>query len=137
MLDLITTSPDDKLVARAIFGADAPLVAERLVRLVPDPQATVPPLLAHIVALDEQVVDVLLFQGGLDRMLAQYGGSCARRRDSGRTRRSPRPSVISCSRPPAGPSGTVIRCACISAVAVARHGRPRRRPWPANCTYRC
>ena len=73
MLDLITTSPDDKLVARAIFGADAPLVAERLVRLVPDPQATVPPLLAHIVALDEQVVDVLLFQGGLDRMLAQYG----------------------------------------------------------------
>ena len=73
ILDLITTSPDDKLVARAIFGADAPLVAERLVRLVPDPQATVPPLLAHIVALDEQVVDVLLFQGGLDRMLAQYG----------------------------------------------------------------
>jgi AAA+ superfamily predicted ATPase len=71
-LDLITTSPDEKLAARAIFRADAPLFVERLVRLVPDPQAPAPPLLAHIVALDQQVVDVLLFQGGLDRTLASY-----------------------------------------------------------------
>jgi AAA+ superfamily predicted ATPase len=71
-LDLITTSPDDKLAARAVFRADAPLLAGRLVRLVPDPQAATPPLLAHIVAVDEQVVDVLLFQGGLDRTLASY-----------------------------------------------------------------
>ena len=71
-LDLITASPDDKLAARAIFAADAPLITERLVRLIPDPQAVRPPLLAHIVALDEQVADVLLFQGGLDRMLAEY-----------------------------------------------------------------
>ena len=70
-LDLVTATAEEKLAARGLFLADAPLAARRVLRLVPDPQASAPPLLAHIIAVDEQVVDVLLRQVGLDRALAR------------------------------------------------------------------
>jgi AAA+ superfamily predicted ATPase len=54
---------------RALLRTDATLVREHLVELVPDPRSVSPPLLAHSVVLDEQVVDVLLGGGGLDRAL--------------------------------------------------------------------
>ena len=69
-LDLVSTTPEQKLAARALFAVGAPLLGGRLVSLVPDPQLTEPPLLAHIVAPDSQIADVLLGQGGLDRRLA-------------------------------------------------------------------
>jgi ATPase family associated with various cellular activities (AAA) len=70
-LDLITTTAAEKVAARGLFSADALLISERVLRLVPDPQVAEPPLLAYVIALDEQVVDVLLRQGGLDRRLAR------------------------------------------------------------------
>ncbi|MGV9385764.1 AAA family ATPase [Nonomuraea sp. NPDC003707] len=69
-LDLVTTTVAGKLAARSMFRADAPLVSEHVVTLMPDERPVRPPLLAHFVALDEQIVDVLLLQGGLDRRLA-------------------------------------------------------------------
>jgi ATPase family associated with various cellular activities (AAA) len=71
-LDLITTSAAGKLAARGLFGADAALLRERVLTLVPDQQASAPPLLAHAIAIDEQIADVLLLQGGLDRRLARH-----------------------------------------------------------------
>ena len=79
-LDLITATADGKLAARGLFHADTPLATERVVNLVPDSQASAPPpLLAHVIAVDEQIVDVLLLQSGLDRMLAQQCRLTARR----------------------------------------------------------
>jgi ATPase family associated with various cellular activities (AAA) len=71
-LDLITATADEKLTARGLFLADAPLTAGHVLQLAPDPQATVPPLLAHVIAVDEQIVDVLLLHGGLDRALSGH-----------------------------------------------------------------
>jgi ATPase family associated with various cellular activities (AAA) len=69
-LDLVSTTPEQKLAARALFAVGAPLLGQRLVSLVPDPGSPLPPLLAYIVALDPQIADVLLGQDGLDRGLA-------------------------------------------------------------------
>jgi AAA+ superfamily predicted ATPase len=71
-LDLVTRSVEEKLAARAAFGAGGPLLGERLLALVPPPGVLEPPLLAHVVVPDEQVVDVLLAQGGLTRGLASW-----------------------------------------------------------------
>jgi len=70
MLDLVSTTSAQKLAARALFAVGAPLLRQRLVSLVPDPQSAEPPLLAHIVVPDAQITDVLLGQDGLDRRLA-------------------------------------------------------------------
>ena len=70
-LDLLAGSAEDKLAARAAFAADATLVVQRIVRLVPE-QGTVSPLLAHTVKVDDQIVDLLLGQGGLDRRLVGW-----------------------------------------------------------------
>ncbi len=72
VLDLVSTTAEEKLAGRAAFRPDAPLLARRVVALLPDQRSVAPPLLAHAVTLDEQVVDVLLRQGGLDRRLAPY-----------------------------------------------------------------
>ncbi|MEU3902638.1 AAA family ATPase [Streptomyces goshikiensis] len=69
-LDLLTTTAEGRLAARAVFAPQAPLTAHRLLTLVPDPRAVEPPLLAHFMVLDEQITDVLLGQSGLDRRLA-------------------------------------------------------------------
>src|ERR1700722_1627186 len=68
-LDLVSTTSAQKLGARALFSVGAPLLRQRLVSLVPDPQAAEPPLIAHIVIPDPQVTDLILGQDGLDRRL--------------------------------------------------------------------
>jgi len=71
-LDLLSCSAADKLAARESFAADAPLVAQRILRLVPEQRSVPPPLLANTLKLDDQIVDLLLGQGGLDRRLAGW-----------------------------------------------------------------
>jgi SpoVK/Ycf46/Vps4 family AAA+-type ATPase len=73
-LDLLTGTAEERLSARGAFGPDAPLLRHRVLALAPDPRAVSPPLLAHLILLDGQIVDVLLRQPGLDRRLA----SCCR-----------------------------------------------------------
>jgi AAA+ superfamily predicted ATPase len=73
-LNLLTTTAVGKLDARMLLGAGAPLVTHRVITVLADPMAVQPPLLAHILKLDEQIVDALLGQGGLDRRLV----SCCR-----------------------------------------------------------
>jgi AAA+ superfamily predicted ATPase len=71
-LDLVTCTVVDKLATRAAFGVDGPLLQERLLSLVAPPGVVEPPLLAHIIVPDPQVVDVLLAQGGMSRSLAPW-----------------------------------------------------------------
>src|SRR4051812_18151678 len=65
--------PAERQAMRRMFRADGALLGRRLVTLVPDPRLVAPPLAAHAVVLDEQITDVLLDQGGLDRALAAVG----------------------------------------------------------------
>ncbi|MFF8942181.1 AAA family ATPase [Streptomyces sp. NPDC014864] len=78
-LDLLARTPAERLAARSALGAGAPLLARRVLSLLPGTGAGVPPLTARLLALDEQIVDVLLAQTGLDRRLA----SCCRLRPPG------------------------------------------------------
>ncbi|WP_406054288.1 ATP-binding protein [Kribbella sp. NBC_00889] len=71
ILDLISTSPDEKLVRRTLFAADAPLLRNNILQLVSEERAH-PPLLAQAVVLDEQITGVLLAVDGLDSQLAGY-----------------------------------------------------------------
>nr|WP_062337174.1 ATP-binding protein [Herbidospora sakaeratensis] len=71
-LNLLCDGVAEKLRRRCDFAADAPLLRHRLVRLVADPHHVEPPLLARYVVPDEQIVDVLLGVGGLDRRLASW-----------------------------------------------------------------
>lgn len=72
VLDLLCQTLEEKLAARAYFGTEAPLVRHKLIHLVADPHQVKPPLLSHYVKLDEQIVDSLLGQGGLDRRLVDF-----------------------------------------------------------------
>jgi len=72
MLNLLCPSSSAKLQGRAHFAIDAPLLRHRLVHLLADPNQFAPPLLARYVQLDEQIVDVLLGQPGLDGRLASF-----------------------------------------------------------------
>ena len=71
-LNLLCPSAADKLAQRAHFAPDAPLVRHGLLHLLPDPNQAQPPLLAHYVKLDEQIVRFLLGQDGLDARLASF-----------------------------------------------------------------
>ena len=68
-LNLLCTAPGEKLERRAHFAAQAPLLRHGLIRLSAEPHQVDSPLLALAIGLDEQVVDVLTGQGGLDRRL--------------------------------------------------------------------
>ena len=68
-LNLLASTAEDKVARRASFALEAPLIRHGLVRLVPDPHHVQPPLLAHYLKLDEQVVRLLLGEPGLDRRL--------------------------------------------------------------------
>jgi len=69
-LTLLCATASEKLEGRALFGPDATLLSRQVLTLIPDPQSVWPPLLAHLLKLDEQIVDIVLRQGGLDRRLA-------------------------------------------------------------------
>ena len=72
LLDLVSFSADQKLAHRALFAPDARLLGGKLLRLVGDNRVPAPPLLSHVVVPDEQVTDVLLLPGGLDRQLSAH-----------------------------------------------------------------
>jgi len=71
-LNLLCTSPNDKLACRAHFSSDAPLIRKGLLQLVPDPNHVQPPILGYYLKLDEQIVRRLLGQRGLDPRLASF-----------------------------------------------------------------
>ncbi len=71
-LNLFCSSAGMKLSRRAHFSSDAPLIREGLLQLVPDPNQVHPPLLAHYLKLDNQVVRLLLEQPSLDARLMSY-----------------------------------------------------------------
>ena len=68
-LNLLSSSAEKKLAGRANFALEAPLIRHGLVHLVADPNHVQPPLLAHYIKLDDQVVRLLLGEQGLDRRL--------------------------------------------------------------------
>src|SRR5438093_1688727 len=72
VLDLICPSPSEKLARRTAFACEAALVRNLLVRIVADPAHVDPPLLAHFVKLDEQVVNLLLGQDATHPRLAAF-----------------------------------------------------------------
>jgi AAA+ superfamily predicted ATPase len=86
-LDLLTASPAERIAAMEIFAADAPLVRHHLVSLRADRRADDPPLIARLVAVDEQITAALLGLRGLDhrlglscRVVAPPSGASDRRR---------------------------------------------------------
>jgi hypothetical protein len=68
-LNLLCASRDAKIVARGRFSPEAPLMRHRLLQLSPDTAGTPPPLLAHVLKLDDPIVRFLLGQSGLDARL--------------------------------------------------------------------
>jgi len=72
VLNLLCSSAEEKLARRGSFAPDAPLLRERVVRLVEDPSQPEAPLLARALRVDEQVVRLLLGTAGLDPRLAGF-----------------------------------------------------------------
>jgi AAA+ superfamily predicted ATPase len=70
VLNLLCPSIAAKLARREHFAVTAPLIRHGLLHLLPDPHQVQPPLLAHYLKLDEQIVRLLLGQEGLDARLA-------------------------------------------------------------------
>jgi hypothetical protein len=66
-LNLLCTSPADRLARRTHFGPSAPLVRAGLLHLLSDPAQVQPPLLSHYLKLDDGAVNWLL---GVEEHLA-------------------------------------------------------------------
>jgi AAA+ superfamily predicted ATPase len=81
VLTVLARSRDERLARRATFDADAPLLRQNLVRLVPNNRVVAAPLLSRVIVVDEQIVDVVLQQNGLDRRLRQFCTLTAPSRD--------------------------------------------------------
>jgi hypothetical protein len=71
-LSLRTAAAVEKSARLVHFAADAPLMRHGLLHLVPDPAHSHPPLLAHAVVVDPQVVGWLLGHAHLDHRLAAF-----------------------------------------------------------------
>jgi AAA+ superfamily predicted ATPase len=71
-LNLLCSSAIEKLTKRVHFSADAPLIRHGLLHLYPESNQTNPPLLAHNIKLDSQVIQVLLGEPGLDSRLIDF-----------------------------------------------------------------
>lgn len=69
-LNLLTASGEDKLIARKHFAPESSLVRHHLIELIPDPHQIQPPLLAHVIKLDDQIVNILLGQATQDPRLS-------------------------------------------------------------------
>ena len=72
ILNLLCPTIEAKLQGRAWFLSDAPLLRYKLVHLVADPSQVAPPLLAHVLKLDEHVTRMALGQTGLDARLHPF-----------------------------------------------------------------
>jgi AAA+ superfamily predicted ATPase len=71
-LNLLCASLEDKLERRNHFASDTPLMQQKILHLIPDPNHTEPPLLSHYLKLDDQIVRFLLSNEGLDSRLASF-----------------------------------------------------------------
>ena len=71
-LNLLCASAREKAARRSHFATDAPLIRHGLVHLIADSPHTQPPLLAHYLKLDDQVVSLLLGESGLDARLEPF-----------------------------------------------------------------
>ncbi len=71
-LNLFSSSTNDKCSQRARFGANAPLIRNRLFHLHPFPNQIQPPLLAQAIKLDEQIVRFILGSSDMDARLTSF-----------------------------------------------------------------
>lgn len=71
-LNLLCPTALDRLTHRARFAPPAPLLRHGLIQLLPDPQRIEPPLIAHDLKLDEQVVRWLLGQDDVDARIVPF-----------------------------------------------------------------
>jgi len=71
-LNLRTSSADEKMARLAHFAPDAPLIRDAVVHLIADPGHVQPPLLAHYLKVDDQIIAALLGRNGLDSRLASF-----------------------------------------------------------------
>jgi SpoVK/Ycf46/Vps4 family AAA+-type ATPase len=69
-LNMLCRDAEEKLERRAHFAPEAPLLRHRVLHVLPDPGQLQPPLLAHALKLDEQLVAALTGASGLDHRLA-------------------------------------------------------------------
>jgi hypothetical protein len=72
ILHLLCSSPETRLLRRAHFAPDAPLIRHDLLHLEAMEEKPTPPLIARSVRLDEQITNLLLDQPGVDRRLAAF-----------------------------------------------------------------
>ena len=71
-LNLLCPAAEDKLACRTRFSPSAPLIRNRLLHVVQDPNQPEPSSLAYFFHLDDQIRRLLLGQGGLDERLAPF-----------------------------------------------------------------
>ncbi|HPU35488.1 MAG TPA: AAA family ATPase [Bacillota bacterium] len=71
-LNLLCSTAEEKLERRSHFAPDAPLVRNGLIHLIAEPNNIHPSLLSHYIILDEQIINLLLYQEGLDSRLAPF-----------------------------------------------------------------
>jgi AAA+ superfamily predicted ATPase len=71
-LNLRTCSAEEKIARLAHFAPDAPLIRHAVVHLVADPHHVRPPLLAHYLKVDNQIISAVLGRVGLDVRLAGF-----------------------------------------------------------------
>jgi hypothetical protein len=72
VLNLLCTCAREKLAARDRLSASSPLVARRIVRLVPPLDDPAAPFLAYAVKIDEQIAGRMLGNPGLDARIASF-----------------------------------------------------------------
>ena len=75
-LELRRSSVQEKLARQASFAPDAPLLRHGLIELLPEAGQVRPPLIAHAIDSDDQIVRLLLGQRSLDARLVH----CCERR---------------------------------------------------------
>ena len=71
-LNLRCPSAEAKLLQRAHFAPDAPLIKHSLLHLIPDPHQVKPPILSYYLKLDDRVIHFLLKQKGLEPRLGSW-----------------------------------------------------------------
>lgn len=71
-LNLLCSDAVDKLERRMHFDADAPLIHQGLIHLIPDAEPVQSSLLSQTIKLDEQILRYLLHQDALDARLTAY-----------------------------------------------------------------
>lgn len=71
-LNLLCVSASEKLTRREHFAPQSALIREGLLHLLPDPNQTEPSLLAHVVKLDPQVLQILLGTQTFDENLGVW-----------------------------------------------------------------